>query len=162
MHRWLNSTTFSRLSYITGLGLGVTNPTGTLNSLPDTSSTLIPQPKLIETPIQWGSMSHVKSFLLYSSPLTTQPSFGTESGADYIFITSFNYSNPANTNNVKTGYALHSFSIGDTAWSVGYIYFNTTSAGASFVTAIEQNTKLVTMGSTTTPFNCVSSMTMSK
>ena len=150
------------VSYAMGLTSGMTNPSGLLTATNDPTSQVLPAAKLAETPIEWGTISKIKSKLTFTGPASSTPEAKIGGGPHYFFITSFTYSNPANSNNVKTGYAHYSFSIGDTTWNRVVLYFNPATGIATNAVALGASTTQINAGGTLYPFNCVGTGNLTK
>jgi len=158
-----NAAAFSSwVSYAMGLVSGMTSPVILLTSTNDPTSVTLPLAKLTETPIEWGTMSKIKSKLTFTGPASSTPEAKIGGGPHYFFITSFTYSNPANSNNVKTGYAHYSFSIGDATWYRAVLYFNPASGIATNAVALGASTTQINAGGTLYPFNCVDTGNLTK
>ena len=161
--------TFSNwVTYVMGLTPGMPNPNLSFNSIPDPSSTTVPQAKLVETPIQWGSHSKISLSSDISAPYSTPNSISSGGANNYWIFTSFNYSNPANINNAKTGYLIRTFAAGDSAWSQAFVFFdtltpwssNTNVANNAIVT--NQKIKNFNAGTNSYPFNCIETANVTK
>jgi len=115
---------------------------------------------LVETPIQWGVMNNQQTFATTSGPYTTPQVFGNSAYAAYFILTSYNYSVPANYNNVKTGYALYFIASGKTSWVKYSIYMSgNTTTKATSGSYMAPNTTHVTIPTggmaTTYNYDCV-------
>ena len=154
--------TFSNwVTYVMGLTPGMPNPNLSFNSIPDPSSTTVPQAKLVETPIQWGTNSKIALGSEVTAPYSTPTLISAGGSNNYWIFTSFTYSNPANINNARTGYALRTFGLGDTAWSNSFFFFNTLTPWSTTNTSVANNfmgsrvgIKTFNAGATSYPFNC--------
>ena len=158
-----NAAAFSSwVSYAMGLVSVMTNPTTLLTSTNDPTSVTLPIAKLTETPIEWGTISKIKSKLTFTGPASSTPEAKIGGGIHYFFITSFTYSNPSNSNQVKTGYAHYSFGMGDTTWNRAVLYFDPATGVANNAVALGASTTQINAGGTIFTFNCADSGNLAK
>ena len=142
---WLASTTALK---------ALPNPAALMNVTQD--PTALTGVNLVETPIQWGVMNNQQTFATTSSPYTTPQVFGNSAYSAYFILTSYNYSIPANYNNVKSGYALYFIASGKTSWVKYSMYMTgnvTTKATSGSYMAPNTSHATITTGGVATTYN---------
>jgi len=155
------------VTYAMGVQSGMTNPTTLLTTSFDPSSTSVPQATLKETPIQWSSSvtgvnASIDSELAYTAPYTNKPAFDTSSSKnEFVFITSFPYSTPANLGGRKTGYAIYVYTGG--GWMRNLAYITSASNVAATNVVLETNyDRTYIVGTTPYTYHCVRTSHLTK
>ena len=157
----------SWVTYAMGIQSGMTNPTSLLTTSIDPSSTSAPQAMLKETPIQWSSSvigvnASIDSELAYTAPYSSKPVFDTSSSKnEFVFITSFPFSTPANLGGRKTGYAVYVYT--GAAWVRHLAYITTASNVAATNVVLETNyDRTYIVGTTPYTYHCVRTSHLTK
>ena len=112
---------------------------------------------LVETPIQWGQSIGQNTNIHSNAPYSTTPVLFINSHTNLTVLTTFTYSVSANNNNFKSGYALYSFSPGDTKWSRLAIYFNplnSTTQAFTSAAALNGHTETKNFGGVNYNYDC--------
>ena len=151
--------TFS--GWLASLGAGVPNPLPLLsNTVVDPTNSAF---KLIETPLQWGSSSGVFNQVVITTPNTQSLTNVSLSSIGQGFTTSFMYKNPANNNNVTTGFAMYNFDSYYNIWKRKALYFNSAvNVKASKVDILGISTDQFGNTAPVPLYNCVSKMFLSQ